>query len=126
VKYLTLGLQASGFFVSLFALFLHWQAVWFVVAFAVHVAGDVLFISAEGLPKFMSNFLSGISSWFDTSVKKKNWIQYVGLALAAIFTASVHGWQKYAVLVSLLLSGAGALYYALYKDTPEKATTPSS
>jgi hypothetical protein len=103
-----LSLQISGFVVAVILLCItaapHWL---FVVSFGVHLVGDLLFLSVEGLPKMAFNI--------DNYIKIAPWLQFVGLALAVGgLLAHAHWVGVPMAYVGIFVSFAGFIYDKIY------------
>lgn len=102
-----LALQISGFVAAIVALAVHAPHLIFVLSFAVHLAGDILFLREEGPPQMPFN----ISNY----VKLAPWLQFVGLALAiGGLLALTHWFGKPLAYVGIFVSFAGFIYKKIY------------
>jgi hypothetical protein len=103
-----LSLQAGGFASAIALLAIPGAPRWmFITAFAIHFAGDMLFLSKEGLPQMPFNI--------DNYVKLAPWLQFVGLMLAfGGLLALGHWFGKPLAFVGLGVSMAGFVYDKIY------------
>jgi len=104
-----LALQIGGFAGSL-ALLAAWHspiAMAFVTAFAVHFAGDMIFLRQEGLPQIKFNL--------EQYVKIAPWLQFVGLMLAFGGLVALRHWFGVPLAyVGLGVSAVGFVYDKIY------------
>lgn len=100
-------LQVAGFIAAGLALAIHAPHWTFVVAFAVHLAGDLLLVREEGLPKMAFNI--------ENYVKIAPWLQFVGLMLAVGGLIGAHHWFGVPLAyVGIGVSFAGFIYDKIY------------
>lgn len=101
-------LQVSGFIAAAVVLCIpgapHFA---FVLAFAVHLAGDLIFVREEGLPKMAFNI--------ENYVKLAPWLQFVGLMLAVGGLLALRHWFGVPLAyVGVGVSFAGFIYDKIY------------
>lgn len=103
-----LTLQIAGIVAAISLLFFpRVPHIFFAAAFAVHFAGDMLFLEKEGLPQMPFNI--------DNYVKLAPWLQFVGLVLVFGGLIAVHHW--FGVPIAYLGAGvsfAGFIYDKIY------------
>jgi len=106
-----LTLQIGGFAAAI-GLLAVWHspiAMAFAIAFAIHFAGDMIFLRQEGLPKVKFNI--------EQYVKIAPWLQFVGLMLAfggLIFVVDYPHLAKLVAFTGLGVSTAGFVYEKIY------------
>ena len=111
---LILSLQIAGFLAAVVALAVLWHhdpyTAYFVAAFAVHMAGDLMSVKKEGLP---------MSFKISNYVKPAPWAQFVGhmLLLGAIVGALTGHKAAFRVALAALVI-AGAAYANRFKSLP--------
>ncbi len=107
---LALILQIAGFAGALIMLALG-KPQWFAALFALHFAGDILYLIAQGLPD-MASFLDKI----DEYIKVKPWLQFVGLVGLAgtLFLSTASTVSKTVGFVAFGVSLAGFVYDLIY------------
>ncbi len=106
-----LALQVSGFAacVILLAAWHSLIAMAFAIAFAIHFAGDMIFLRQEGLPKVKFNI--------EQYVILAPWLQFVGLMLAfggLAFIVDYPHLAKFVLFGGLGVSAAGFVYEKIY------------
>jgi hypothetical protein len=100
-------LQVAGFLVALLFLAIGAPPPFFVLAFGVHLIGDLLRTKVEGIPQMPFNL--------EQYIKVAPWLQFVGYALAVGGLLSLNHWiGKPLAYVGLFVSFAGFLYKKIY------------